>query len=222
MSTKTIEPFAFPDTHPFFPNGGRPTWELALFFPSQGSWTQEDYLKLETWFGDNVGAELINGILEVLPVPTEEHQDIGGYLYEILKAWVKRHALGKVSYAGLHVQLKNGTNPKFRMPDVCFMKAENAHRRHHAYWEGADLMMEVVSGDPKDHERDYKDKVADYAEARVSEYWIIDPFLRQIRVLVLDGDNYRLHGDFGPGMTATSVLLPGFAVSVDAALAGGE
>ena len=38
-------------------------------------------------------------------------------------------------------------------------------------------------------------------------------------VLTLDGTAYRVHGEFGAGMTVTSVLLPGFAVAVDEVLA---
>ena len=37
-----------------------------------------------------------------------------------------------------------------------------------------------------------------------------------IIVLALEDHTYRVHGEFGPGTEATSVLLPGFAVAVDA------
>jgi Uma2 family endonuclease len=79
--------------------------------------------------------------------------------------------------------------------------------------------MEVVSPDPKDEERDWKDKRKDYARARIPEYWIIDPQKKRVRVLKLKSKTYRVHGDFGPGTQATSALLPGFAVAVDEVLA---
>jgi Uma2 family endonuclease len=101
------------------------------------------------------------------------------------------------------------------------MKAEHAHRRHEKYWDGADLVVEVVSADPKDRKRDLEVKPREYARAGISEYWIIDPEQRQIRVLILQGRTYKLHGEFVPGMQATSVLLPGFAVFVDDVLAAG-
>ena len=41
-------------------------------------------------------------------------------------------------------------------------------------------------------------------------------------MLALDGASYRVHGEFGRGVTATLVLLPGFSASVDAILAAGE
>jgi len=204
-----------------FTDGARPTWELALFFPQQGSWRKEEYLSLESHFDGGFRAELADGVLEVLPVPTEEHQDIALYLYEMLKAWAKTHDLGKVSFSGIRVLVANGDRPRFREPDVVFMRKQHAQRRHSDYWEGADLAMEVVSEDPKDQTRDYQTKVADYAAAGIPEYWIVDPFERRIRVLVLQGDAYHLHGDFHPDEFAASVLLPGFTVAVTTVLAGG-
>jgi hypothetical protein len=50
----------------------------------------------------------------------------------------------------------------------------------------------------------------------------LDPLEHKILVLTLDGSTYRVAGEFGPGATATSVLLPGFNVSVDAVFAAGE
>jgi hypothetical protein len=47
------------------------------------------------------------------------------------------------------------------------MRKENDHPRHENYWEGADLLMEIVSPDPKDHERDYVTKLLEYAAARI-------------------------------------------------------
>ena len=81
--------------------------------------------------------------------------------------------------------------------------------------------MEVVSGSAEDRKRDWKTKVREYAAAGVAEYWIVDPHKKVIRVLSLRGKSYRRHGDFKPGDQATSVLLQGFAVAVDAVFAAG-
>ena len=79
---------------------------------------------------------------------------------------------------------------------------------------GADLVMEVVSGDPKDRQRDYQDKLTDYAGAKISEYWIEDFEQRIVTVHRLEGDRYIIHGEFSPGHHATSVLLPNFTIDV--------
>ena len=82
--------------------------------------------------------------------------------------------------------------------------------------------MEVVSPDPQDRQRDLVVKRREYARAGIPEYWIIDPAERRVCVYTLSRRTYRLHGEFREGDEATSVLLPGFAVSVDAVLAAGD
>jgi Uma2 family endonuclease len=192
-----------------------PEWEVARLFPARGAWSEEEYLDLET----NHLVEFSDGRLEVLPMPTESHQDIVRFLFQALWAHVQARGLGKVLFAALPVRLWRG---KFREPDVLFMRAENAHRRHEKFWAGADLVMEVVSADPKDRKRDLVTKRREYARAGIAEYWIVDPAEQRIQVLTLAGQNYQVHGDFGSGDEATSLLLPGFCVSVDAVFTAGS
>jgi Uma2 family endonuclease len=45
------------------------------------------------------------------------------------------------------------------------------------YWEGADLVMEVVSSHDEDRRRDLVVKREEYARAGIAEYWIVDPEL---------------------------------------------
>jgi Uma2 family endonuclease len=64
-------------------------------------------------------------------------------------------------------------------------------------------------------ERDTKLKRADYAEAGIPEYWIVNPADETITVLTLDGAAYAEHGAFRRGMSAAFALLAGFVVWVD-------
>ena len=73
-----------------------------------------------------------------------------------------------------------------------------------------------VSRDNPD--RDTNEKRADYAEARIPEYWIVDPEDGTISVLRLEGGRYVEHGVLPRGSSAASALLNGFEVSVDAVL----
>jgi Uma2 family endonuclease len=191
-----------------------PAWEIAYLFPPQGSWSEEDYLALEDHYGSHIRVELSDGRLEVLPMPTEPHQLIIAFLWRSLDAFINLHAPGVTLFSGIRVKLRIGKAVKFREPDIVYMKAEHSARRHNEFWEGADLVMEVVSGDAKDRNRDWLTKPKEYAAAGIPEYWIIDPYRKLIRVLVLRGKAYRRHGDFKLGSRATSVLLPGFSVAV--------
>jgi Uma2 family endonuclease len=192
---------------------GEPAWEVAYLFPAQGSWTESEYLGLP----GNRLVELSNGFLEILPMPTTSHQMIVLALYRALIAFAGLDGLGTVLVAPLRVRLWKG---KFREPDVVFMHAEHADRIGEDYWQGADLAMEVVSGTKEDRQRDLETKLTEYARARISEYWIIDPAQAQITVLRLKGRKYAVHGRFGRGSRAQSALLKGFEVEVDAILVG--
>ncbi|OAI39254.1 hypothetical protein AYO40_01415 [Planctomycetaceae bacterium SCGC AG-212-D15] len=190
---------------------GEPAWDIAHLFPAQGQWDDWDYLALET----KRRIELTDGVIEVLPLPTESHQDIMVAFFDALRAFARPRQLGKVSVSGIRIRLRKGT---FREPDVAFMFAAHAKRRHNEYWEGADLVMEVVSDDPKDRDRDLKRKRRDYARARIPEYWIVDPKEATVTVLRLRGQKYIVHGKYRGGERATSALLDGFAVEVDEVL----
>jgi Uma2 family endonuclease len=190
---------------------GQPAWDVALLFPEQGAWSEEEYLDLNS----NRLVEFTDGAIEVLPMPTTSHQLILCYLFRLLEAFVSPRNLGTALLAALPVQLRPG---KYREPDIVFMLAQHAARIGESFWEGADLVMEVVSRNMKDRHRDLVTKRREYARAGIAEYWIVDPRQERILVLRLAGTRYVVHGTFSKGSVATSPLLPGFSVDVTEAL----
>ena len=196
---------AYPTTKP--DAAQEPTWDIAQLFPAQGHWSEEEYLALDT----NHLIEFSHGQLEVLPMPTQSHQLLIIALFELLRNFVRAGQLGTVLLAPMRVQLWPG---KFREPDILFMRTENDDRRSDKFWQGADLVMEIVS--PNDPERDKVTKRREYAQAAIPEYWIVDPAGASISVLTLQRQEYALHGEFVSGETATSVLLDRFTVEVAA------
>jgi Uma2 family endonuclease len=194
-------------TSPRPPSEPEPAWDIARLFPYQGYWSEEDYLELDT----NHLVEFTDGYVAVLPMPKTSHQQIVQHLSNLLLAFVSARSLGTVLFAPLRVRLRR---KKYREPDVVFMLSEHADRMGEDFWLGADLVMEVVSDDPELRERDLVKKRSDYAKAGIPEYWIIDPDQRKVTVLKLDGRQYTVHGEFGPGTRAESSLLEGFGVDV--------
>jgi Uma2 family endonuclease len=186
-------------------------WEVATLFPEQGEWSEEEYLALTD--GTNRRIEFTDGRLEFLSMPTEIHEALMQFLFLALHPFVDGKKLGKVYTNGIRLRIRPR---KFRLPDVIFLHKDNFHVRHNRAWNGADLAMEIVSDDSKDRRRDYETKLIDYAEAKVHEYWIIDPQRQVVVVHWLEHDRYVIHGEFRHGQQATSVLLPGFAVDVAA------
>ena len=60
---------------------------------------------------------------------------------------------------------------------------------------------------PDDPGRDTQDKRLDCAEARIPEYWIVNPLDETVTVLVLRGTAYVEHGVFRRGQQTDSVCL---------------
>ncbi len=180
---------------------------LCDLLPSQGNWSEEDYL----WLTDCTSrlVEYTDGYLEVLPMPTDLHQSILEFLFLVFHAFVTPRG-GKVHIAPLRLQIRPG---KFREPDLLLVLSAQDPRRQNRFWAGADLALEVVSQDKP--ERDLVDKRHDYAEGQVPEYWIVNPQTEMITVLTLKGEAYEEVGQFGRGSVAQSVLLQGLAVAVD-------
>ena len=72
--------------------------------------------------------------------------------------------------------------------------------------------MEVVS--PEDLDRGLRHKRADYAEARIPEYWIVNPLDETVTVLVLAEGSYVDHGVFRRGQRVRAVCLPDCSLDV--------
>jgi Uma2 family endonuclease len=179
---------------------------LEEILPRQGEWSEEEYLVLTDH--RNRLIEYTDGFLEELPMPTDRHQATLLFLVLAFFHFLKPRG-GTVRFSPLRLRIRPG---KFREPDLLLFLLATDPRRQDRFWLGADLALEVVS--PDKPERDLVDKRADYAEAQVPEYWIVNPQTETITVLRLRGGAYEEVGSFRRGESAASVLLPEFSVAV--------
>jgi len=173
----------------------------------QGHCSEQEYLLLTDSVKRRI--EFTDGLLEPLPMPTDKHQNVLQFLFLAWFAFITPLG-GKVHFAPLRVRIRPG---KYREPDLLLVKSAQDPRRRNRFWTGADLALEVVSEDKP--ERDLIDKRHDYAEGKISEYWIVNPLTETITVLRLEDDAYVEHGVFRRGERAISATLPGFSVDVD-------
>ena len=187
-----------------------PAWNelLGELLPSQGNWSEEEYLVLTDHRTRLV--EFTDGFLEALPMPTDKHQAILGLLYYLFLTHIEPRG-GTVRFSPLRVRIRPG---KFREPDLLLLLASKDPRRQDRFWLGADLALEVVSED--NPERDLVEKRADYAEAGIREYWIVNPLTKLISVLQLRDGRFEEAGSYAPGDFAASGLLPDLRISVTA------
>jgi Uma2 family endonuclease len=195
--------------YPIRSKHGEPVWELATLYAPQGSWSLNEYLSLTD---SRRGIEFNAGTLEFLPMPTRTHQEIIFFLCQLLKSHLLA-AGGDAWVAGIRVRVREDL---VREPDVVAMLDGKDPRAGERLFEGADLVIEVVSEGAADIERDYVQKRREYEAAGIPEYWIVDPFKKRVTVLALRDGAYIEHSVAGEGEVAKSALLEGFQAEVAA------
>ena len=86
-----------------------PIWEVAHLFPLQGEWTEAEFFRLH----GNRMVELVDGRLEILPLPTWLHQLMVRFLVNAIESTIIGQ--GTVLDAPLPIRLFPKT---IREPDV--------------------------------------------------------------------------------------------------------
>ena len=136
----------------------------------------------------NLPTELIDGELIMSPSPVDEHQDIVGNTYSLVKRIGRG---GKTKISPLDVYL--GEN--VLQPDVFWVRDSDSLCKlgEDGFWYGApDLTVEVVS--PSSTNRDHRRKFQLYEQHGVREYWIIEPVTQIIYVFSRKDDHFEEAG----------------------------
>lgn len=129
----------------------------------------EDYLETAS---EKRIVEWVEGeIIEYMP-PLLEHQDLAGFIYQLIGAFVAELNSGKAVIAPSEVKLwPDGPS---REPDVFFIANDRLTGFDKWRFNGApDLIVEVVS--PGSIREDRVRKFTEYEQAGVREYWLVDP-----------------------------------------------
>jgi Uma2 family endonuclease len=180
--------------------------DVGKLTPRNEGYTVEDYFKLD----GNYLVEFVDGRLQILPMPTELHQALTGFLWQLLLVLAQSDPGARAQFSPIRVRV---FGQKYREPDVCFMFGKHAGRRHGKYWDGADLVIEIVSDTNRNH--DWVTKLAEYAAAEIPEYWIVDPDDESVAVFSKsDGTTYVDQSRFTRGQIAASKTLDGFSFEV--------
>ena len=168
--------------------------------------TYEDYLNAP----DDERYELLDGELVMTAAPNLAHQKVLFRVARLVEDFVLERGLGEVFIAPTDVVLSD-TNVV--QPDVIFVSKDRKSILGVDNIRGApDLVVEVIS--PTNPERDLVRKREIYARHGVGEYWIADPDARSMRVMVMEGESYRVAGEYGIGDTLTSSTLRGLDLVV--------
>lgn len=116
--------------------------------------------------------EWVNGDVILMSPISEEHSNVGGFLYKVISEYAALNDSGGVHYDPF--QRKTSPDLPGRAPDILFVAKKNLRRVRKNHLEGpADLVVEIIS--PGTGAVDRGEKFYEYQQGGVREYWIIDP-----------------------------------------------
>ncbi len=155
--------------------------------------------------------ELVNGVLEQMPPPTADHQNLIDFLVSMINLYLAGLPIPLGwAYSGIGVILSENHTAT---PDAVFIRATRAYLIQGSFVEGApDLAIEVLSSD---RNRDLMMKRGWYAATGIPEYWILDPVNDTITVLELSGDQYEERAVLSRSNTLTTPAMPGFRLVLE-------
>jgi Uma2 family endonuclease len=140
--------------------------------------------------------ELFNGELIEVPPESGFNVEIASFLFALFLPIVGHR---RIRGHGLELEVRG--EPKNRYPDFTIIQEEHIQllkQRNTIRLSMAPplLVVEVVSPGDLQRDRDYIAKRMQYQDREIPEYWIIDPQLETVLVLVLAGDRYTESGTF--------------------------
>ena len=107
--------------------------------------------------------------------------------------------------AGSGLKLKVSAR-RGRMADVVVYMRRGKVQARGVVTVPPDIVVEIVSPDPKDQKRDRIDKHDEYAAFGVRYYWLVSPELRSIEILELGVDGRYVHAQ---NLTTGSAAVAG-------------
>jgi len=163
---------------------------------------------------DGQKADLIDGVIYMASPDTRRSDRLGGFIKFLMQGYAAVQGLGEVYGSRFAFELSQFRAPE---PDAAFVRTERLHLvSERRMVGGPDIAVEIVSRESR--QRDYGEKKQLYADAGVSEYWIIDPLQRRVEF-------HRLHaGRYEPvpleqNRIFRSAMLEGFWLDVEWLLA---
>jgi Uma2 family endonuclease len=153
------------------------------FEKKQGEYTLDDYYNLP----EDLRAELIDGEIIIMDAPNTFHQEIVLEISFQIKKYIKDNkGTCRVYVSPIDVQL-DCDNRTMVEPDVIIVCDDDKRYKRNIY--GApDFVLEVVSHSTM--RRDYCKKLSKYDNAGVREYWIMDPYKKQMIVFFFEENIY--------------------------------
>jgi Uma2 family endonuclease len=174
-----------------------------------GKMTYEEFLD---WATEDTYAEWVDGEVVWMSPVSKEHDALRTFLLTLVELFAQTHGLGETH--GEPFQMKTAPHLPGRSPDILFVSARNVARIRKAYLDGpADVAVEIVG--PDSRQRDCVDKLREYEQGGVPEYWLLDQPRRQATFYELGEDGRYQPIPVGEDGIFRSKVLSGFWLKVN-------
>lgn len=149
-------------------------------------------------------AEVIDNTIYMSPAPSLQHQIIIGKLFTSINVFIEANKLGICLVSPVDVYF-DGNNTL--QPDILFISNASMGVIQNNKVQGApDLVIEVLSSDKK---YDLETKKLVYEKFGVKEYFVVEPFTKEVVAFYHDGKKY-LNQDTKVGKLKSKLLKKTF------------
>lgn len=160
--------------------------------------------------------ELVYGMVRDAPAPTPGHQSAVGLLFIALFNHTEALRTGAVWLSPIDVVLDRERS-LIVQPDVIFVAEERRHIVTDRVWGAPDLVVEVLSPNPRIGTLD--ERLGWFARYGVRECWLIRQALRELEVLQFADGSVAGTRVFRGDEPIRSSVLPDFTRSISSMLA---
>lgn len=135
--------------------------------------SEEEFL---AWCDEDTRAELVDGRVLIMPPASLIHYDVNSFIGALLRLNLELRPHGHVLGPEIAVRTRSQF---FRVPDLLYLDKSHASRIKRTHVVGApDAVWEIIS--PDSEERDWRDKLPEYEQAGIREYWILNPYVETV------------------------------------------
>lgn len=164
--------------------------------------TEEEF---ERWCDEDTRAEYVDGKVILMSPVSLTHNEVNLFLARLLGNYLEARPAGWLLGPEYMVRLRAGLR---RVPDLLYVSPEHADRIQETILEGApDVAWEIIS--PDSEKRDWREKASEYQEAGISEYWIVNPYVKTVWLLRLNAEGCYEHIE-AVEERLHSTVIPGF------------
>lgn len=155
--------------------------------------------------------ELIDGVVYMSPSPLPLHQKVAARLVTQLGSYLDLHPHGEVF---VEVDVYLGKGPRggdlVYRPDIIFVRKERLPQDMVRITGAPDLVVEIASTSSRRYDRETKK--SDYERCGVLEYWLIDPYRKEMIFYSLKQGRYGM--SVPQDEKLASVAIPGFMLDL--------